>query len=131
MTRARPPSSAANSRAIARRMACPSAAQDGGNGRPAMPPPVTHSWTRIVGVGREVITPLSFRVIPVIDLKGGMAVHAVGGRRDQYRPLRSVWQASASPIALAAALRDDLGIDRLYLADLDAIEGRPPDSRSL
>lgn len=56
-----------------------------------------------------------------------MAVHAVGGRRDQYRPLRSVWQASASPIALAAALRDGLGADHLYLADLDAIEGRPPD----
>ena len=75
-----------------------------------------------------MVTPLSFRVIPVIDLKGGMAVHAIGGRRrDQYRPLRSVWQATAAPLALAAALRNDLGIDRLYLADLDAIEGQPPD----
>jgi phosphoribosylformimino-5-aminoimidazole carboxamide ribotide isomerase len=63
-------------------------------------------------------------VIPVIDLKGGIAVHAVGGRRDQYRPLRSVWQASPSPTSVAAALRAGLGIDRLYLADLDAIEGR-------
>jgi phosphoribosylformimino-5-aminoimidazole carboxamide ribotide isomerase len=107
-------------------MARPSAAQDGGIGEPTMPPPVTHSWTRIVGVRREVITPVSFRVIPVIDLKGGMAVHAVGSRRDQYRPLRSIWQASVSPIELAAALRDGLGIDGLYLADLDAIEGRPP-----
>jgi phosphoribosylformimino-5-aminoimidazole carboxamide ribotide isomerase len=67
---------------------------------------------------------VSFRVIPVIDLKGGMAVHAIGGRRDQYRPLRSVWQGSPSPIELAAALRSGLGIDCLYLADLDAIEGR-------
>ena len=32
-----------------------------------------------------------------------------------------------APLALAAALRDGLGIDCLYLADLDAIEGRPPD----
>jgi phosphoribosylformimino-5-aminoimidazole carboxamide ribotide isomerase len=63
-------------------------------------------------------------VVPVIDLKGGMAVHAIGGRRDQYRPLRSVWQASPSPIALADALRAGLGTDRLYVADLDAIEGR-------
>jgi phosphoribosylformimino-5-aminoimidazole carboxamide ribotide isomerase len=63
-------------------------------------------------------------VVPVIDLKGGMAVHAIGGRRAQYQPLRSVWQASPSPIALADALRVGLGIDRLYLADLDAIEGR-------
>jgi phosphoribosylformimino-5-aminoimidazole carboxamide ribotide isomerase len=57
-----------------------------------------------------------------------MAVHAIGGRRDQYRTLRSVWQANASPIALALALREGLGFDRLYLADLDAIEGRPPDA---
>src|SRR5438445_9777678 len=118
MTRARPPSRAAKSPAIARRMALPSAAQDGGNTVSAIPPPVTHSWMRIVGLGREVITPVSFRVIPVIDLKGGMAVHAVGGRRDQYRPLRSVWQGSPSPIELAAALRSGLGIDCIYLADL-------------
>ncbi len=69
---------------------------------------------------------MNFRVIPVIDLKGGMAVHAVGGRRDQYRPLRSLWQASPSPIALGAALRAGLWIDRIYLADLDAITGQPP-----
>jgi phosphoribosylformimino-5-aminoimidazole carboxamide ribotide isomerase len=70
-----------------------------------------------------VVTPVDFRVIPVIDLKGGRAVHAVGGRRDQYRTLRSVWQASASPIALVDALRAGLGIDCVYIADLDAIEG--------
>ena len=56
-----------------------------------------------------------------------MAVHAVGGRRDQYRPLRGIWQASGSPIGLAVALRDGLGADHLYLADLDAIAGRLPD----
>jgi phosphoribosylformimino-5-aminoimidazole carboxamide ribotide isomerase len=71
---------------------------------------------------------VSFRVIPVIDLKGGMAVHAIGGRRDQYRPLRSVWQASGSPAALGAAIRERLGLDSLYVADLDAIEGRSPHS---
>ncbi|MHB1556761.1 MAG: HisA/HisF-related TIM barrel protein [Isosphaeraceae bacterium] len=73
-----------------------------------------------------MFTPVSFRVIPVIDLKGGMAVHAVGGRRDQYRPLRSVWQASASPVDLAAAVVAGLDVDCLYLADLDAIAGSPP-----
>ncbi len=70
---------------------------------------------------------MSFRVVPVIDLKGGMAVHAVGGRRDQYQPLRSVWQASGPPTALAAAIREGLGVPTLYLADLDAIAGRSPD----
>ncbi len=71
-------------------------------------------------------TAVSFRVVPVIDLKGGMAVHAVAGRRDQYRPLRSVWQASALPTALAAAIREGLRVPTLYLADLDAINGRSP-----
>jgi phosphoribosylformimino-5-aminoimidazole carboxamide ribotide isomerase len=71
---------------------------------------------------------VSFQVIPVIDLKEGQAVHAVGGRRDQYQPLRSIWQASRSPAALAAAIREGLGLDTLYVADLDAIEGRSPNS---
>jgi phosphoribosylformimino-5-aminoimidazole carboxamide ribotide isomerase len=74
-----------------------------------------------------VVTPLSFRIIPVIDLKGGMAVHAIGGRRDQYRPLCSIWQATAAPRDLVGGMREGLGIDGLYVADLDAIEGRPPD----
>lgn len=55
-----------------------------------------------------------------------MAVHAVGGRREQYQPLRSVWQASASPADLATAVGEGLGVDCLYLADLDAIAGLPP-----
>jgi phosphoribosylformimino-5-aminoimidazole carboxamide ribotide isomerase len=110
---------------MAWRMARPSAAQVAGKSKPAIPPPVTHSQTRIF-VGSEIISNVSFRIVPVIDLKGGMAVHAIGGRRDQYRVLRSVWQASASPVALAAALRDGPGIDCLYVADLDAIEGHPP-----
>lgn len=65
---------------------------------------------------------MEFRIIPVIDLKGGIAVHARGGERAQYRPLESVWQASPSPIGLAEAVRDGLGCDTLYVADLDAIE---------
>jgi phosphoribosylformimino-5-aminoimidazole carboxamide ribotide isomerase len=69
---------------------------------------------------------MHFRIVPVIDLKGGRAVHAVGGQRDQYQPLRSVWQASPRPIPLAIALREGLGLGSLYLADLDAIAGGPP-----
>lgn len=62
------------------------------------------------------------RVIPVIDLKGGTAVHAVRGERDRYQPLRSVLVQGAEPLAVARAIRDRLGLDELYLADLDAIE---------
>ena len=69
---------------------------------------------------------MSFRVVPVLDLKEGRAVHAVGGRRHQYQSLRSIWQSSPEPIPLARTLRDALGLDTLYLADLDAIGGAAP-----
>lgn len=105
-------------------MAVPSLAIDAGIGEPARPPPVTHSWIRRLRTDGYGVTTVGFRIIPVIDLKGGMAVHAVGGRRDQYRPIRSVWQATADPIALASSIREGTGLETLYVADLDAIEGR-------
>jgi phosphoribosylformimino-5-aminoimidazole carboxamide ribotide isomerase len=63
------------------------------------------------------------RVIPVIDLKGGAAVHAVRGERERYRPLRSTLVDGADPVAVTRAVRDRLGLDELYVADLDAIAG--------
>ena len=66
------------------------------------------------------------RVIPVIDLKGGAAVHAVRGQRERYRPLRSKLVAGSDPVRVARAFRGELGLDELYVADLDAIAGGPP-----
>jgi phosphoribosylformimino-5-aminoimidazole carboxamide ribotide isomerase len=66
------------------------------------------------------------RIIPVIDVLRGRAVHARGGRRDDYGPVRSVLRPGSDPIALAAAFRDVLGLAEIYLADLDAIAGAPP-----
>jgi phosphoribosylformimino-5-aminoimidazole carboxamide ribotide isomerase len=63
------------------------------------------------------------RVIPVLDLRGGAAVHAVRGERHAYRPVRSVLAPSADPVALARAFRDRLGVREVYVADLDAIAG--------
>jgi phosphoribosylformimino-5-aminoimidazole carboxamide ribotide isomerase len=57
------------------------------------------------------------RVVGVIDLKGGAAVHAVRGERERYRPL------GRDPLSLARAFRTELGLDELYVADLDAIAG--------
>jgi phosphoribosylformimino-5-aminoimidazole carboxamide ribotide isomerase len=65
------------------------------------------------------------RVIPVIDLKSGAAVHAVRGERERYRPLRSEIVAGCDPIRVARAVREGLGLDELYVADLDAIAGGP------
>jgi phosphoribosylformimino-5-aminoimidazole carboxamide ribotide isomerase len=52
------------------------------------------------------------RVVPVIDLIGGTAVHAVRGERERYRSL-------GDPLSLARRF----GLDELYVADLDAITG--------
>jgi phosphoribosylformimino-5-aminoimidazole carboxamide ribotide isomerase len=65
------------------------------------------------------------RVIPVIDLKGGVAVHAVRGDRERYRPLRSRIAAGPYPLDVARAVRERFGLDELYVADLDAIAGGP------
>jgi phosphoribosylformimino-5-aminoimidazole carboxamide ribotide isomerase len=63
-------------------------------------------------------------MIPVLDLKDGVAVHAVRGRREAYAPVRSVLAGSAEPVALARAFRTTLGCRDCYVADLDAIAGR-------
>ena len=65
------------------------------------------------------------RVIPVIDLKGGVAVHAVRGERERYRPLRSRLADGSDPVEVTRAVRDRFGLDELYVADLDAIAGGP------
>lgn len=70
---------------------------------------------------------MPLRVIPVLDVKAGRAVHAIGGQRDHYGPVRSILHASSDPVLLARAYRDRLGLTSLYLADLDAIVGAPPD----
>jgi phosphoribosylformimino-5-aminoimidazole carboxamide ribotide isomerase len=52
------------------------------------------------------------RVVGVIDLKDGAAVHAVRGERERYRPL-------GDPLSIARRF----GLEELYVADLDAITG--------
>jgi phosphoribosylformimino-5-aminoimidazole carboxamide ribotide isomerase len=65
------------------------------------------------------------KVIPVVDVFGGIVVHAVRGRRREYQPLKSVLCASAEPVAVALALKA-FGFNELYIADLDAITGGYP-----
>jgi len=60
------------------------------------------------------------KVIPVIDILGGIAVHAVRGRRKDYQPLKSVLWKSVDPVDVAGSL-EKFGFSELYVADLDAI----------
>lgn len=64
------------------------------------------------------------RLIPVLDLKDNFAVHAVKGERQDYLPVKSLLNATAEPVAVARAFRDRLGLSELYVADLNAIQGR-------
>ncbi len=56
-------------------------------------------------------------LIPVLDLRAGRAVRAVGGRRAEYTPF------AADPLSLARELVGRAGATTLYVADLDAIQG--------
>ncbi len=62
-------------------------------------------------------------VIPVLDILGGVAVHAIRGQRSAYRPLESVLLNSANPVSVAFKLKES-GFKRIYVADLDAIMNR-------
>jgi phosphoribosylformimino-5-aminoimidazole carboxamide ribotide isomerase len=69
------------------------------------------------------------RVIGVVDLLAGKAVHARAGRRKEYQPVQSVAGTtigSGDALALARAYVERLGLTELYAADLDAILGGAP-----
>lgn len=70
-------------------------------------------------------------VIPVIDIKGGQVVHAQGGRRDLYRPIRTPLSPTSAPADVATGLLDRFPFRRLYIADLDAIERRAPNAAAI
>lgn len=61
------------------------------------------------------------RIIPVMDLLGGVVVHARKGMRDKYRPVKSVLSRTASPVEVARAFYREFRFKELYVADLDAI----------
>ncbi len=63
-------------------------------------------------------------IIPVLDLLDGQVVHAVAGQRDQYRSVDSHISDSSKPLAVVNAFRETFGLQRIYVADLDAIAGR-------
>lgn len=65
----------------------------------------------------------------VIDVRSGRAVHAIAGRRAEYRPLRITACPDADPLRLAWHYHR-IGVDGLYVADLDRIVDRSPASQA-
>jgi uncharacterized protein related to proFAR isomerase len=64
-----------------------------------------------------------FTVIPTLDLKDGVVVHAVAGDRAEYRPVASPFGKADDPARIARGLLAATGSSVLYIADLDAITG--------
>lgn len=67
------------------------------------------------------------RLIGVLDLLGGRAVHARAGHRASYMPVQTRAGSFVEPgdaAAIANTYVKTLGITELYVADLDAILGR-------
>ena len=62
-------------------------------------------------------------IIPVLDLKDRIAVSGKSGKRETYKPLKTVFHKSSSPAGIAKSL-SNAGADRIYIADLDSIENR-------
>lgn len=64
------------------------------------------------------------KIIPVIDLLDGQVVHARRGERTGYQPLCSSLCEGSAPLLVARALLELYPFPTLYIADLDAIQGR-------
>jgi HisA/HisF family protein len=73
----------------------------------------------------------TMRIVPVLDLKGGIVVHARRGQRAHYAPLRSPLVDGCEPVAVARALCAVAQTGSLYVADLDALAGAPVDVETL
>lgn len=65
------------------------------------------------------------QIVPVIDLLNGVVVRGVGGQRNEYRPIVSRIASDARPQTVARALAEQFSLATVYVADLDAILGRP------
>ena len=63
------------------------------------------------------------QIIPVIDLKGGEAVFAPRGDRSACKPVRSPLCSTSEPLSVLRAYLALHPFKRIFLGDLDALEG--------
>lgn len=62
------------------------------------------------------------QIIPVIDLLDGAVVHAKKGERQYYQAIQSLLTHSSKPLDIVAALIEYYPFQKLYIADLNAIQ---------
>ncbi|MDD1638393.1 MAG: nickel transporter, partial [Methylococcaceae bacterium] len=61
------------------------------------------------------------KIIPVIDLKDGVVVHAQQGMREQYQPISTDLCQSADIYQVIEAFLGVCDFDTIYIADLNAL----------
>lgn len=64
------------------------------------------------------------KIIPVIDLKNGVVVHAKRGERESYQPIKSVLTTKTDIYSVLDGFLALHAFDTFYIADLDAIMGQ-------
>ncbi len=70
-------------------------------------------------------------IIPVLDIKDGDVVAAVGGDRNEYKPVKAPIFTSSTPIEIVKRYNSLFNFNLFYLADLDAITGSGNNSESI
>lgn len=70
-------------------------------------------------------------IIPVLDLKDGVVVRARMGQRDLYRPIETPLAATSDPCDVMRGLQSVYRFATVYVADLDAIEGKGDNGAAL
>lgn len=70
-------------------------------------------------------------IIPVIDLRGGEVVRAKKGERHLYAPIRTPLSPTSRPADVVAGFLALHPFRTIYVADLDAIEGKGSQSACL
>ena len=68
---------------------------------------------------RQAVLPM--KIIPVIDLKDGVVVHAQQGMREQYQPISTDLCQSADIYQVIEAFLGVCDFDTIYIADLNAL----------
>ena len=72
----------------------------------------------------EILGKDSMEVIPVIDVAAGLVVRAVRGDRANYKALETPLARGSDPASVAKGFKSLYPFRRIYIADLDGIEGR-------
>ena len=55
-------------------------------------------------------------IIPVLDLKSGIAVSGKSGNRNKYKPLKTVYSSSSNPVEIARNLKEKRA-KSIYIAE--------------